>query len=103
MKMYSVQFYYLKKDGCKVGGFQASLLKLSPELLLRILIRVLSDSGSPEYLAFPNLHLSPNHSSAFLLRRAVIGWELYIFMPKLYAFRDFDGMFIDFLDWANVS
>ena len=36
-------------------------------------------------------HLSANHSSASFSRRAVIGWEVYIFMPKSYTFRDFDG------------
>ena len=38
-----------------------------------------------------NVHLSANHSSAFLSRRAAIGWELYFFMPNSYTFRNFDG------------
>ena len=46
-------FYYIEKDGCKLGGFQASLLKLLPELLLPILMRVLSDSGIPENFGLP--------------------------------------------------
>ena len=47
----------------------------------------------PERVRFwhENVHLSANHSSASLSRRAVIGWELYIFLPKSYTFRDFDG------------
>ena len=48
----------------------------------------------PERVQFwhENVHLSANQSTAFLTRRAVIGWKLYIFMPKSYTFRNFDGM-----------
>ena len=37
-----------------------------------------------------NVHLSANHSSAFHVRRAVIGWEVFVFMAKSYTFRSFE-------------
>ena len=35
-----------------------------------------------------NVHLSANHSPSCKKRWAVIGWGVYIFMPKSYTFRD---------------
>ena len=48
----------------------------------------------PERVRFghENVHLSANHSSAFLTRRAVIGFEVHIFLPKSYTFRNFYGI-----------
>ena len=46
-------FYYIKKNGSRLLGFQASLLKLLPEVLLTILIGVLSEAGSPENFGLP--------------------------------------------------
>ena len=47
------QFYYIEKNGCRLGGFQASFLKLLPDLLLAILMGVLSEAGSPENFGLP--------------------------------------------------
>ena len=41
-------------------------------------------------------------SWAFHSWRAVIGWEVYIFMPKSYTFRDFDGTGNNFLSLQKV-
>ena len=46
-------FYYIEKNGCRLLGFQASLLKLLPEVLLTILIGVLSEAGSSENFGLP--------------------------------------------------
>ena len=50
----------------------------------------------PERVQFghENVPLSANHSSTFITKRALIGVEVYIFMPKLYTFRDFDGKYL---------
>ena len=47
----------------------------------------------PERVRFryENVLLSTNHSSSWKKSWAVIGWEVYIFMPKSYTFRNFDG------------
>ena len=60
--------YYPKKNNKKIDlflafrrkaktavdlGFQASFLKLLPDLLLAILMRVLSEAGSPENFGLP--------------------------------------------------
>ena len=36
------------------------------------------------------VQISTNHSSSWKKRWALIGWEVYIFMPKSYTFRNFD-------------
>ena len=46
-------FYYIEKNGCRLLGFQASLLKLLPDVLLTILFVVLSEAGSSKNFGLP--------------------------------------------------
>ena len=61
----------------------------NPSLVIIFTVKV------PEFVWFghENVQLSANQRSAFLRRKAVIGLELYIYMPKSYMFRDFGGIF----------
>ena len=47
------RFYYIEKNGFRLLGFQATLLKLLPEVLLTILIGVLSEAGRSENFGLP--------------------------------------------------
>ena len=47
------RLYYIEKNGFRLLGFEATLLKLLPEVLLTILIGVLSEAGRSENFGLP--------------------------------------------------